>query len=301
MLDDISETKFNVVRPKMSLSIAYLGPKGTYSEVAATAYARWLDQNQGTVTSLQAYPSISQALQATANGVSDHTIVPIENSIQGGVTVTLDTLWQLETLSIHHALILPISNALLSKAKNLEQIKRVYSHPQALSQCQEWLNKMLPTVEIVPTNSTTEALSWLSEEITSGAIASQWAAKIYHLPVLAHPINDHADNCTKFLSVSLKASKVGSHTSLAFSLPVNAPGALLKPLQIFSTLDINLSRIESRPTKRSLGEYLFFIDLEASWQDTSTQLALSALETCTETLKIFGSYEIIPIDWQSLT
>ncbi|MEO0537808.1 MAG: prephenate dehydratase [Cyanobacteria bacterium P01_A01_bin.123] len=283
----------------MPCSIAHLGPKGTYSEAAAIAYARWLN-HQGIVASLEAYPTIAQALQATTDGVSHYAVVPIENSIQGGVTITLDTLWQLDTLSIHHALILPISNALLSRAQNLKQIKRVYSHSQALSQCQNWLNQTLPTVEIVPTHSTTEALAWLPDELSSAAIASQWAAEIYQLPVLAYSINDHADNCTKFLSLSLDRSEVGDYTSLAFSLPINAPGALLKPLQIFSTLDINLSRIESRPTKRSFGEYLFFIDLEASLQDPSTQLALSTLKTCTETLKIFGSYKTIPIDWQTL-
>ena len=155
----------------------------------------------------------------------------------------------------------------------------------------------------MPTNSTTEALQYLDTDPTIGSISSRWAAQLYNLPILAYPINDHSDNCTKFWILSLHPSSQGSHTSIAFSLPVNAPGALLKPLQLFAATNINLSRIESRPAKRSLGDYLFFIDLEADIRQTHTQAALKALESCTETLKIFGSYETLPIadNWRQLT
>ncbi|ERT03893.1 prephenate dehydratase family protein, partial [Lyngbya aestuarii BL J] len=190
-------------------------------------------------------------------------------------------------------LVLPISHALISLAKNPQEIEVVYSHPQALAQCQEWLNQNLPQVRQIATNSTTEALQHLDQETTAGAIASERAASLYQLPILAHPINDYPDNCTRFWVVSLQPSPGGNHTSLAFSVLENKPGILVKPLQVFAEQGINMSRIESRPTKRLLGDYLFFIDLEANTCDQSVKLALAELATYTKTLKIFGSYSIV--------
>jgi prephenate dehydratase len=280
----------------MALLLAHLGPIGTYAESAAIAWAMQLKQQTEEEITLLPCPSIVQTLRMAAEQQADFAVVPVENSIEGSVTVTLDTLWQLDSLRVQQALVLPISHALLSCAESLQHIQTVYSHPQALAQCQGWLEKYLPSVQLIPANSTTEALQFLPEDQTVAAIASQRAAELYNLPVLAHPINDHPDNCTRFWALSLKPLSAGSHTSLAFSLPANIPGALVKPLQIFAKCGINLSRIESRPTKRSLGEYLFFIDLEASIQVDSVQSVLEELQNCTETLKIFGSYDIRFVD-----
>ena len=277
----------------MQFSIAHLGPAGTYAEAAATAYVRHLVETKGLKSSLYPYPSIAQTLWAVARGEVDLGVVPVENSIEGSVSMTLDTLWQIDTLQIQQALVLPISHALISLAKNSQEIEVVYSHPQALAQCQEWLNQNLPQVRQIATNSTTEALQHLSQEKTAGAIASERAASLYQLPILAHPINDYPDNCTRFWVVSLQPSPGGNHTSLAFSVPENKPGILVKPLQVFAEQGINMSRIESRPTKRLLGDYLFFIDLEANTCDQSVQSALAELATYTKTLKIFGSYSIV--------
>lgn len=244
---------------------------------------------------LEACSSIPQALQATASGTTALTIVPVENSIEGSVTVTLDTLWQLASLRIQHALVLPIAHALVSKAQDLTQVEVVYSHPQALAQCQQWVETYAPQAKPVPTNSTSEALQYLHENTRAAAIASERAAQLYQLPVQAREINDYADNCTKFWIVGLNSAQQGEHTFLAFSLPVNAPGALLKPLQIFEKYAINLSRIESRPTKRSLGDYLFFLDLEVGLETQAAQNALHELKDCTETLKTFGSYTYLPL------
>ncbi|NJR58215.1 MAG: prephenate dehydratase [Cyanobacteria bacterium CRU_2_1] len=280
----------------MVVSIAYLGPAGTNTESAALACAEWLRQTTGQPSVLCPCASIAQTLRTVANGQSQLAVAPVENSIEGSVAITLDTLWQLDELQIQQALVLPISHALLSCAQTIAQIQAVYSHPQALAQCQGWLEKILPSVPLIPTNSTTEALQHLNEDQTVAAIASQRAAQLYQLPILVHPINDHPDNCTRFWILGLESSFEGSHSSLAFSLPANMPGALVKPLQIFANRGINLSRIESRPTKRSLGDYLFFIDIEASVNTDSVQSALKELRTCTETLKIFGSYDIISIE-----
>ncbi|MBW4654204.1 MAG: prephenate dehydratase [Kaiparowitsia implicata GSE-PSE-MK54-09C] len=276
----------------MVISVAYLGPPGTNAEMAALT---WSSHGlSGKAVELCPYPSISQALRATANGTTDFTVAPVENSIEGSVTTTLDGLWQWSTLQIQQAVELPISHAFLSRATSLAAVRTVYSHPQALAQCQHWLEAHISGVQLIPTNSTVEALQQLEADATIGAIASQRAAQLYNLPVLAHPINDYPDNCTRFWVLGLQRGHGGRHTSLAFSVPANVPGALVKPLHIFANRGINLSRIESRPTKKSLGDYLFFVDIEANIATEQTQKALASLQDCTETLKIFGSYDIIP-------
>jgi prephenate dehydratase len=279
----------------MSLAIAYLGPAGTYSETAALSYSTWLNTHHQLECQLHPYSTIAGSIRAIASQEVQVAVVPVENSIEGSVTVTLDTLWQFDSLRVQQALVLPIAHTLISHSATLEALKTIYSHPQALAQCQRWLETSAPTAQIVPTHSTTEALQYLDDP-TAAAIASQRAAQLYQLPTLAHAINDHPDNCTRFWVLSLEASASGSHTSLAFSLSANLPGSLAKVLQIFAQREINLSRIESRPTKRSLGEYLFFIDIEADVQSSPVQDALEELKLYTETLKIFGSYTVLSFD-----
>jgi len=287
----------------MTVSIAHLGPPGTYAEQAALAYVNWVRQEKGQEAILCSYPGIAQTLRAVTQGQADLAVVPVENSIEGSVAITLDTLWQLDTLQIQLALVLPISHALLSRAQTLKSIQTVYSHPQALAQCQGWLEQFLPAVELIPTNSTTEALQQLERDWTTGAIASVRASQLYNLPILANAINDYPDNCTRFWVLSQSQSQISyhqfssgsSHTTLAFSVRANVPGALVKPLQVFAQRGINLSRIESRPSKRSLGDYLFFIDLEADANSSLLQSALAELATYTEILKLFGSYGVLPI------
>ncbi|UBF29736.1 prephenate dehydratase [Kovacikia minuta CCNUW1] len=279
----------------MTLSIAHLGPSGTNAETATLQYATWLKQKTGQSPLLCPYPSIARTLQAVAQGKADLAVVPVENSIEGSVTVTLDTLWQLDSLKIQQELVLPIEHALLSQATALDTIHTVYSHPQALAQCQRWLEEFLPQCELIPTNSTTDALPYLQADPAVGAISSPRAAQLYNLPILACPINDYPDNCTRFWALSLHPSPGGNHTSLAFIVH-DAPGALVKSLQLFASQNINLSRIESRPTKRSLGDYLFFVDLEGNAGDPSVQAVLETLTNETAILKVFGSYNILPIE-----
>lgn len=289
----------------MNLSLGHLGPQGTYAEAAALAYAKWLHEKIGVEVLLSPYPSIAQTITAVAENLSNLGVIPVENSIEGGVTVTLDTLWKLENLQIQHALVLPIVHALISQAENLNEIRLVYSHPQALAQCQLWLAKFIPQARLIPANSTTEGLDHVAKDRTVASISSQRAAGIYKLPILAQPINDYPDNHTRFWVLSQRSFNwefpginpqniVGNktHTSLAFSLPANIPGALVKTLQILADNRINMSRIESRPTKRSLGEYLFFIDIEANATEPSIQTILGELEKHTETLKILGTYNV---------
>jgi len=273
----------------MTLKIAHLGPLGTYAEAAALAYA------QTEITTqfyLQPYPNIAQTLQAVASGEVTLAIVPVENSIEGGVTMTADTIWQLAaTLQIQQAIVLPIHHALISVATDLSQIETVYSHPQALSQCQQWLQQYLPQAARIADSSTTAALKTLSTNAHAAAISSVRAANLYNLPILVHPINDYPDNQTKFWAISLQPALLGNCTSVAFSLRSNAPGGLMTALGYFANRGLNLSRIESRPSKRSLGDYLFFIDIETDVNNCpALKSALADLDVYAETVKNFGSY-----------
>jgi prephenate dehydratase len=288
----------------MTFTIAHLGPAGTYAEQAALTYARWWSgQTQQIAPTLVSFVSIAQTLHAVAQGQTAVAMVPVENSIEGSVTTTLDTLWQLDTLQIRQALVLPIVHVLVAQATELRTIQTVYSHPQALGQCQQWLHQNLPYAQLISTHSTTEALKYVEMDPSAAAIASEQAAHLYKLPIFAKSIQDYADNCTRFLVVSQPQSSLNIpeivdapiHTSLAFSLPRNSPGALVTQLQIFAARSINLSRIESRPTKRSLGEYVFFIDVEAALETEKMQSAVRLLSRDAERLKILGSYSTIEI------
>ena len=280
----------------MTISIAHLGPTGTYSETAALAYAEWLRENHNQEVVFGLQPSIALALNAVSNQKFDCAVVPVENSIEGSVTITLDSLWQRSNLKILRSFTIPISSMLLSRNTSLEEITTVYSHPQALGQCQKWLETFLPQAKLVPTNSTAEALQFPQQDLQFAAIASARAAQLYQVPILKATINDRPDNCTRFFVVSLENINQGNYLSLAFSLPENIPGALVKPLQIFAERNINLSKIESRPTKRSLGEYIFYMDLEGSVADPKVKSALKELAEYTEVLKIFGNYDLIKVD-----
>ncbi len=270
-------------------TIAHLGPTGTYTEAAAMAYAGMGSSNNE--AQLQPYPNIARTLQAVADGETEVAVVPVENSIEGSVAMTLDTIWQLNGLQIQQALILPIHHALISVATNLSQIETIYSHPQALAQCQEWLQQHLPQAARVAENSTTAALSTLANYPKTAAISAVRAAKLYDLPILAHPINDYPDNQTKFWVIGLQSSGIGKCTSIAFSLRSNSSGGLVTALNFFSSRELNLSRIESRPSKRSLGEYLFFIDIETDLNCHALKSALADLIEYAETVKNFGSYQ----------
>lgn len=276
----------------MSLVIAHLGPRGTNTETVALAYADWIQRAQGQVCQLLPYPSIGQTLHSAADQAVDLAIVPVENSTEGSIGVTLDTLWERGNLQIQQELVLPIVHVLLSRGLALEGLVKVYSHPQALGQCQKWLAQHLPQAELIATNSTSEAVQLIHHDPTAAAIAAPRAAQLFDVPILRTAINDYADNCTRFWVLGRRPNTQGSHTALAFTVPANVPGALVNPLQALAKRQINLCRVESRPTKRSLGEYLFFMDLKASQAEAPLQDALAELGQYTEILKLFGSYNI---------
>ena len=246
----------------MSIRLAYLGPKGTYAEKAAKALAVLENLDSPEFLPCKGLRSVVENL---ANNLCEAAVVPIENSVEGGVTTTLDSLWRHKNLFIHRALVLPIKHSLMSSG-SITTISEVLSHPQALAQCSQWLNDNIPNAVHLPTNSTAEAIRMVKGSSFRAAIGSKEASE--DLNILAYPINDIEGNCTRFILLSKNNIKEdGNRASLAFSLKSNSPGALLKALNCIANLGLNMSRIESRPSKRELGEYIFFIDLDLNYSN----------------------------------
>lgn len=271
------------------MRLAFLGPVGTYGEQAAHRLAE-LEGLEDPEFSPQ--PGIRAVILALANGNCDAAVVPVENSVEGGVTACLDALWEHSDLTVMRALVLPIRHALLSSGP-LEGISEVLSHPQALAQCAHWLGEHLPDALQLPTSSTAEAARMVRGSRFRGAIASPEVAKEHGLEILGYPINDVPGNCTRFLLLGrgVRLSQ-GPMASLAFSLHSNRPGALLEALACFSHQGLNMSRIESRPSKREMGEYIFFVDLELIDGADPLDLALADLKPLCEHLALFGSYPL---------
>ena len=276
-------------RSPPAMRLAYLGPVGTYGEQAAKQLAALA----GLEASLIPQPGIQAVIRALAEGDCEAAVVPVENSVEGGVTSCLDALWQYPDLVISHGLVLPIRHALLGSGP-LDGISEVLSHPQALAQCPQWLAQHLSGALQLPTSSTAEAARLVRGSRFRAAIASLEAAREHGLEVIAYPINDVAGNCTRFLLLRRQPCAAGSgpHASLAFSLQANRPGALLAALTCFASEGLNMSRIESRPSKRSMGEYIFFVDLDLSQGVEPLDRAMAALKPHCEQLVLFGVYPL---------
>ncbi len=274
--------------------MAFLGPEGTYAEKAAYSLIKLEKLDKPEFVPCVGLRSV---IEHAAKKLCDVAVVPIENSVEGGVTATLDALWNYPNLFIRRALILPIRHCLLSSG-SINEISEVLSHPQALAQCSGWLNKNLPNALQLPTNSTAEAVRMVKNSKFRAAIASKPEKSLRDLKELAYPINDVAGNRTRFVLLQhVVPLQKGNIASLAFSLKANEPGALLKALSYIANLGLNMSRIESRPSKRELGEYVFFVDLELSNSSEGSHLKLiNTLEPLCEHLVNFGAYTSTEID-----
>ena len=250
----------------MRKQVAYLGPKGTYAEKAAHILSKLANFQTPIFVPCNGLHSV---IKSIAYNNCDAAVVPIENSVEGAVTATLDALWKFPDIFINKAIVLPIKHALISDGE-LSIISEVLSHPQALAQCSEWLSENLPNAIPLPTNSTSEAVNMVKGSKFRAAIGSKSLIKIEGLKELAFPINDVPGNCTRFVLVS-KESNSNTNTSniasFAFSLISNKPGSLLKAITNIADFGFNMSKIESRPSKRELGEYIIYIDLELNKQN----------------------------------
>ena len=267
--------------------IGFLGPRGTFSE---EAIVKALKIKNNTLLS---YPSAQAVIKAVDENKISTGIVPVENSIEGSVNVTLDTLVfdskvliQQEIVSnIHHNLIVPYKTG-------FKDIEKVYSHPQAAAQCRKYLKKKLPGAPVIAASSTAEAVKLIKSEPKSAAIGTKLAAKLYKLKVLESNIEDFKDNQTRFVLVGkTKAKRTGrDKTSIACFIKEDKPGILLQILQEFAFRKINLTKIQSRPTRKALGQYYFWIDLEGHVQDEPLADAVNCLKCKLRDVRFLGSY-----------
>tara|TARA_Y100001968_G_scaffold233608_1_gene216585 strand:+ start:888 stop:1733 length:846 start_codon:yes stop_codon:yes gene_type:complete len=273
----------------MPTRVAYLGPKGTFAEKAASMLTKLEKLDKPEFFPCKGLRSV---IENVSNKHCEAAVVPIENSVEGGVTTTLDSLWSHSELFIRRALVLPIRHALLSSG-TLEQISEVLSHPQALAQCSGWLNDHIPEALQLPTNSTSEAVRMVKGSKFRAAIGSKKTGEQEGLNELAYPINDIEGNCTRFVLLHKEQTneKYNNLASFAFSLKSNTPGSLLKVLNQIASLGLNMSRIESRPSKRELGEYVFFVDIEIkAIENISDIILIKTLNPFCEKITFFGSY-----------
>ncbi len=270
------------------LLIAYLGPEASNTHAAAL-------KKFGASVDYHAMPTVSDIFTAVEKGETDYAVIPIENSTEGSVREALDSFVESD-LKIVAQIYLEISHALISNSP-LEQIERVYSKDQALAQCRHWLQRHLPHAQLVDAPSTSRAVQIAKQEVATAAIAGELAAEHYGVPILERNIQDKADNTTRFFVIGRQPSgAVGGGkdiTSLLVSLGDEAAshsGALLKMLMPLAERGINLSKVESRPSKKRPWDYYFFLDVTGHYEDANMKAALSELKKFCPLVKWLGSY-----------
>lgn len=262
-------------------TIAYLGPRGTFTEEAALEVG----------DRLVACDSILEVLRAVDSGRVDMGVVPIENSIEGPVGVTLDLLAGEYDLCIKGEIIIRVRhNLLVNRDARMEDIREVYSHPQSLAQCRRFIEEAGLITHSTP--STAAAAMMIRGRKELAAIGTRRAAELYGLEVLAVNIQDHDPNFTRFIVLAAEDHEPTGQdkTSIVFSLAEDRPGGLYEVLGFFAEAGINLTKIESRPSKLGLGRYIFFIDFEGHRKDETVAGILSKISQKTPFMKILGSY-----------
>jgi chorismate mutase/prephenate dehydratase len=264
-------------------SVAFLGPEGTFSHQAATA----LFKNNG---EFHPCDSIEDIFTVTESLQCRYGLVPVENSAQGSVTVTMDCCIRTR-LNICGEFLLPVRQMLLSNAESTQAITHIYSHPQPLLQCRAWLLKNVPGITQEAVSSTAEAARRALADPQAAAIGGPMLAELYNLNVLHDGIQDARNNTTRFwiLGPSAAAATGSDKTSIWFITP-HRPGALYHVLKVFSDTDVNITRIESRPYPGKSWEYVFFLDIEGHIEAENIQAALPRLAACVDQYRVLGSY-----------
>ncbi len=267
--------------------LAYLGPPGTFSEEAALQHDPSAE--------LVPLPSIAAVAAAVTAGMADAGVVPVENSLEGSVPETLDVLVHEADLFVRHELVLPIEHHLLVKpGTQPAAVKVVYSHPQALAQCRRFLERCFPRAEVMAALSTAAAVEeMMSRDGDAAAIGTARAASLYGAEVLARGIQDRRPNVTRFVVLAREDHPPTGRdkTSLAFTFATeDRPGLLVAALTEFSSRQINLTKIESRPTGDRLGSYIFLVDVSGHRQEPLLAEALEAVRRQCSFFRILGSY-----------
>ncbi|MGH2965260.1 MAG: prephenate dehydratase [Solirubrobacterales bacterium] len=278
----------------MPTSVAFLGPAGTFSEDALRAATAGLE--------IEARPAatVYEAIRAVGEGDVDRALVPFENSIEGSVRSTLDTLaFEGFPVTIAGEHDHPIRTSLIARVElSLADIQVVLSHPQASAQCARFIRETLPDARVRAAPSTAEAIREVSASPEPwAALGAASAARIYDCVVLQEGVEDSSDNVTRFVWIAPTGTKVAGggswRTTLVFSeLGADHPGALVEALTEFSSREVNLTRIESRPRRRGLGRYMFFLDLDGAAEDPTVADAIEALRGKAESVRILGTYPI---------
>ncbi len=268
-----------------TLNVAYLGPAGTFTHIAL------LEIFSGAVNAVP-QKTVPDVFNEVERGESDFGVVPVENSSEGAVTYTLDELLDTDLMIVSEEF-LRISHSLVSICDDIKKVKKLYSHPQPLGQCKIWLRNYLPQVEVISVNSTSKAAETASWDKYSAAIASDVAARIHKLNVLAAGIEDSRNNFTRFLVIGRKDNPATGNdkTSIVCSVK-DRPGALYDMLRPFHEAGINMTKIESRPDKKKMWEYNFFIDFMGHREDAVVKRALEGMKESTMFLKVLGSYPV---------
>jgi prephenate dehydratase len=269
--------------------LAYLGPQGTFTEEALLTLPEAADAE------LVPLGTVPEVVNAVASGDAAAGLVPIENSIEGSVNVTLDALAFGDGIQIRAEVVRPIRHAILGfGSASLDQIADISSHPHATAQCREYLSRALPRARVHAANSTAEAARDVAElgDPSWAAIGTELAGRLYGLSVLAEEIEDRPENATRFVLVGKeRAPATGADkTSVVCFIEKDRPGSLLAILHEFSDRQINLTKLESRPTKERLGEYCFFIDMEGHADEPPVQYAIESLRTKILEVKVLGAY-----------
>jgi chorismate mutase/prephenate dehydratase len=265
------------------LRVAFLGPEATFTHMAARS-------RFGLSARYVPAATVAGVFNEVEKGVADLGVVPIENSTEGVVNSTLDVLIDSE-LCITAEIATTVSHCLLTRSGTLDGVQKVYSHPQALAQCRQWLSQNLPNVAQIEVASTALAARLTRDDPVAAAVASELAGQLYDLKVARKKIEDEVRNVTRFLVVGREASPPTGRdkTSILFSLK-DAAGVLYKVLQPLADAGLNLSRIESRPSRKKLWDYVFFIDVDGHTGEPTVDAALRALEERCEFVKVLGSY-----------
>jgi len=278
------ESIFKIYRGMFKeIKVAYLGPEGTFTHLAAM-------KKFGEKAKYIPVKTIDEVFKEVEKKRADYGVVPIENSIEGIVTHTLDVFLESD-LKIISEISLEIHHYLLSREKSIKRIKKIYSHPQAIAQCRNWIGENLPDAEIYETESTISAVKKVIKEKNAAAIASEIASSMYNLNIIAERIEDFRENITRFLVIGNEfAEKTGNDkTSILFSIK-DRVGALHDILSYFKEEKINLTKIESRPSKKKAWEYVFFVDFIGHKDDINVKKALRNVEKSSIFLKVLGSY-----------
>ena len=265
------------------LSVAYLGPQGTFSEMA-------LAKQFGASVQAQPCGSIDEVFRAAETGAAQYAVVPVENSTDGAIGRTLDLLLA-TPLKICAEVVLRVQQNLMARGASMKGIRKVYSHPQSLAQCHGWLAQHLPGAQRVPQASNAEAARMAAKEKSAAAIGPEIAAERYKLKVLARAIEDDPRNRTRFLVLgSHDAGPSGKDRTSLVMTTHNRPGSLHELIASFSTHGVNMSRLESRPARTGQWEYYFYVDLEGHQQDEKLAKAVAELRDKAPFVKVFGSY-----------